>query len=121
MRDDRGSFIKSKSNNNLNDELDALGAAARGDGAHSQMRMTRGGEGKLHKPRIPLDDESGGSGRTLLDDAHGHKQGGVAPMRSHDSLMGAGSPLGATKNESPLRTGSPAQHNEGPWKRGVGY
>lgn len=96
MRDDRGSFIKSNSNNNLNDELDALGAAARGDGAHSQMRMmSGGGEGKLHKPRIPLDDESGGSGRTLLDDSHGHEQGGV-------------------------RTGSPA-HNEGPWKRGVGY
>lgn len=108
MRDDRGSFIKSHSNNNLHDELDALGVAARGDGKHSQMSMARGGEGKLHKPRMPLDDESGESGRTLLDDGHGHMQGGVAPMRSHDALMAG-------------RTESPAQHAEGPWKRGVGY
>lgn len=100
MRDDRGSFIKSKSNNNLNnEELDALGAAARGGGVHRQMSMVRGGEGKLHKPKVQLDDESGGSGRTLLGEENGERN----------------------ENDSPPRTGGPAQHNEGPWKRGVGY
>ncbi|KAE9976963.1 hypothetical protein BLS_001738 [Venturia inaequalis] len=114
MRDDRGSFIKSTSKHNLHDELDALGAAARGDGQQSQMSLARGGEGKLHKPMTQLDDESGGSGRPLLDNELGHIQGGFPPMRSHDSLM-------PRRNESPLRTGSPAQRGEGPWKRGVGY
>jgi hypothetical protein len=105
MRDDRGSFIKSNSTNNLNDELDALGVAARGDGAHSQMSMMRGADQeKIRRPRMPLDDESGESGRTLMSE-QGHSD--VVPMESHTSLRNG--------------TESPGQHNEGPWKRGVGY
>lgn len=116
MRDDRGSFIKSRSQNNLNEELDALGAAARGDGAHSQMSMMNGEEEKIRRPRLPLDDESAGSGRTLLEDRGNgvigeHGDTGVLPISSHTSL----------RNGSPSRTESPVQHNEVPWKRGVGY
>jgi hypothetical protein len=103
MRDDRGSFIKSQ--NNLNDELDALGAAARGDGAHSQMSMTQAEEDKMRRPRLLVDDESGGSRGTLVDE---RGNGVVVPMRGQGSL----------RNGSPE---SPMQHNEGQWKRGVGY
>jgi len=55
MRDDRGSFIKSQTQLNVNTELDALGATARGD-----MVQTS------YKPRDLDDDEdsySSGSGR----------------------------------------------------------
>ena len=60
MRDDRGSFIKSQ--NNLNTELDALGATARGD-----MTQT------AYKGRDLDDDDSfsSGSGR------HSHNPAGV--------------------------------------------
>jgi hypothetical protein len=110
MRDDRGSFIKSNSSNNLNDELDALGVAARGDGAHSQMSMMRAADQeKIRRPRMPLDDESGDSGRTLMGE---QRHSDVVPMESHTSLK-EGSALNGTE--------SPGQHNEGPWKRGVGY
>ncbi|TLD29424.1 putative duf907 domain protein [Venturia nashicola] len=99
MRDDRGSFIKSSSNKNLHDELDALGATARGDGQYNQTT----------KPKIPFDDGSGESGKTLLDDGHGHLRTGVSPMTSYDSLM-------TGSQDIPLRpTG------EALWKRGVGY
>lgn len=55
MRDDRGSFIKSQTQLNVNTELDALGATARGD-----MVQTS------YKPRDLDDDEdsySSGSGK----------------------------------------------------------
>src|ERR1700712_4096214 len=85
MRDDRGSFIKSQ--NNLNDELDALGAAARGDGAHSQMSMSRADEEKMaRRPRLPIDDEafeSSGTGRTSGTLVDGHENGGGGQTKSY--------------------------------------
>lgn len=69
MRDDRGSFVKSQTQLNVNTELDALGATARGD-----MVQTS------YKARDLDDDEdsySSGSGR------HQHEQpvpGGI-PLR----------------------------------------
>jgi hypothetical protein len=133
MRDDRGSFIKSQ--NNLNTELDALGATARGD--------------KTRPGRMPIDDEEPvglsmrqgmGYGRSASRlGREGVEKDGFEG--SHNSLapsIGAGSvrdshtrllpvhprsPLPGKGFESPLRSETPLARAHTPtnWKTGVGY
>lgn len=119
MRDDRGSFIKSQ--NNLNTELDALGATARGD-------MTQTG----YKGRDLDDDEdsfSSGSGR------HSQNPAGVplppstaASHRSPSRGRTAGEPpRSPIESSMPLfpstgtpRHGTPDQYSDSP-QRFNGY
>ena len=110
MRDDRGSFIKSQSN--LNTELDALGATARGD-----MRMKR-----------DLDDDSDSlsshhRAQQQLLQQHPQQGAGVPPNASQVPLpasaatstrnldeFGAAPPSPANPNAPFLNKGAPAQH-----------
>jgi len=126
MRDDRGSFIKSQSQ--LNTELDALGATARGEG--------KGGV------RIEDDDDSwsGGSServpqqqqqQTAYAPAYSQRTSYMDPPRSPLHSSAAGNNVGG-RHAPPTFNG---QQNAGPydqsfrkqgaspspWQRGAGY
>lgn len=133
MRDDRGSFIKSQSQ--LNTELDALGATARGEG--------KGGYGK-GGARIEDDDDSwsGGSSDRVPQQQQQQTAYNPAYQQQRNSYMDPPrSPLHSTaagnnadgRHAPPTyggqqRTASPydqAFRNQGaspsPWQRGAGY
>lgn len=128
MRDDRGSFIKSQSN--LNTELDALGATARGD----HKGYGKGGA------RIEDDDDSwsGGSSdrvpqqQTAYNPAYQQRTSYMDAPRSPISTSGAGMGDQAQGRHAPpsynSRTASPYDQafrgqggNPSPWQRGAGY
>lgn len=136
MRDDRGSFIKSQQN--LNTELDALGATARGDklrrmpideeptGFYSKQEEFVRSTSRLGRPRF-AEQEFGAthesfsavSSTASLRDSHSTLL--PAHLNSHPRSplpdSGFRSPLGP-RIESPIpRAASPADF----WKRGVGY
>lgn len=132
MRDDRGSFIKSQSQ--LNTELDALGATARGEG----KGYGKGGA------RIEDDDDSwsGGSSDRVPQQQQTQQQPQTSynpAYQQRNSYMDAPrSPIGTSafgdnaqgRHQPPNfnRTASPydqAFRNQGaspsPWQRGAGY
>jgi hypothetical protein len=115
MRDDRGSFIKSQ--NNLNAELDALGATARGDGVRSEMSMARGSDvekvGTRRGGRMLIDDDATFDADTTNET--------LVPGRDSGSGNSSSSPPHGNGFVSPLRNESPVQSGGSPWKRGVGY
>ncbi|KAF1982690.1 TRP-domain-containing protein [Aulographum hederae CBS 113979] len=78
MRDDRGSFIKSQTN--INTELDALGATARGDNKHP---------GAFGKPRSAIDDDD--------DSSLSSETGGQTMQMNHLNQP----PLGANAQRGP--------------------
>lgn len=138
MRDDRGSFIKSQTQ--LNTELDALGATARGEGKGShpynnsrgaidddddsftsaeqqrQMAAKEAGFSEHYQaapPRSPVDPNMPYAGQ------------GQAPPGSPPSYYGRSSPApssnygrtGSMRNEAQYRSAN----NSSPWQRGAGY
>lgn len=126
MRDDRGSFIKSQTQ--LNTELDALSAAARGD-----MKS------HVYEPN-PFEDSStsisSGAGHNnahmdQINSAHNVNRqpspvdpsvplfpAGGAPATHHGPPPGyENAPIGA----SALDTGYRQQNSASPWQRGAGY
>lgn len=130
MRDDRASFTKSKTQ--LNTELDALGATARGDGRTSYKR--------------DLDDDDASSLSSAAPGRHKEESlraGGAAalpsqrPMTQREPRSPADSslPLFASSDSSRAdlqpyaRAGSPQsniaahrqQNSRSPWQRGAGY
>jgi hypothetical protein len=133
MRDDRGSFIKSQTQLTGN-ELDALGATARGEG--------KGAHG-----RVPLDDDESISSDSLEQRQLAAKEGGFtehyqpAPPRSPvdgsfnaqhapttqapapSYYNGRGSPTPSYGHAASLRNEQPyrSANNSSPWQRGAGY
>lgn len=137
MRDDRGSFIKSQGQ--LTTELDALGAAARGDVKTGAYKSS------------PFDDDNGsfssGNGASINRqnlDVHGHdqapntRQAPVSPVdpslplfpsdasgRQEPPSYNARSPSPVPRGytASPLNNPNAyrAQNNPSPWQRGAGY
>ena len=137
MRDDRGSFIKSQTQ--LNTELDALGATARGEG-----------KGGWKGARIE-DDEDGWSGSSTSEPRVGGNSSSMAgrygeiPRSPHDPSIssfpadgglprhnpptyldektGFGTPdMRSTHSASPARTPQVQQTGRAsPWQRGAGY
>ena len=149
MRDDRGSFIKSQSQ--LNTELDALGATARGDkqGFYSrdldEDSTSFSSDGKHHgtdPSGVPLPPSTSHSTRepprSPIDPSHQYlpSNGGNRDFYNNDN--GSTRPgadmafLGAdrSQNASPYRR-APSSHsskaayrqqnNTSPWQRGAGY
>jgi len=135
MRDDRGSFIKSQSQ--LNTELDALGATARGEGKHGytnkggarieddddswsggssdrQQQQTayqgRGGPYMESTPRSPIGSSAAGFGSDAASGRH-------APP-SYTSRGGAASPYDSRGNSF---RGQGGAASPSPWQRGAGY
>jgi uncharacterized membrane protein len=142
MRDDRGSFVKSQ--NNLNTELDALGATARGDVGSRRMPLDE--EPTIYNSRHQeFDRSTSRMGRPRFaekefDKEFGTSHDSVSAVSSTGSLRGSHStllpvhpnphprsplpdggfrsPLGPPRTASPLsRAASPANF----WKQGVGY
>ena len=130
MRDDRGSFIKSQTN--INTELDALGATARGEGKH----------GFGSNARIEDDDDSlsGSSGNQMKQHSNTTAYGGYGdaqPPRSpgfpsdasgrhmppsYGSRPGTAQPYDAGRTGSMTKSnGSFRAQNASPWQRGAGY
>ncbi|KAE8363959.1 hypothetical protein BDV27DRAFT_2143 [Aspergillus caelatus] len=137
MRDDRGSFIKSQGQ--LTTELDALGAAARGDVKTGSYKSS------------PFEDDNGsfssGNGASINRqnlDVHGHdqppntRQAPVSPVdpslplfpsdasgRQEPPSYNARSPSPVPRGytASPLNNPNAyrAQNNPSPWQRGAGY
>lgn len=111
MRDDRGSFIKSQSQ--LNTELDALGATARGD-TKSPFKREIDGDSSYDNGSM---EERQHTGYNKLSSPYGKTS-----QRSTTTYQGA------TYQDSPYRTGSltssvhqqPAR-TASPWQRGAGY
>lgn len=91
MQDDRGSFIKSV--NDLHNELDALGATARGDGSKGRMGEKDAAPGGWNARQDLRDSDS----RLLAVPTSGFS--------------------GTTRAESPLSKG----HSTSNWQKGVGY
>jgi uncharacterized membrane protein len=143
MRDDRGSFVKSQ--NNLNTELDALGATARGDIGSRRMPIDTE-EPTIYniKHQDVYDRSASRQGRLrVAEKGYGQEFGAshdsvstTGSLRgSHSTLLPAGvhpnphprsplpdsgfrSPLGPPRAQSPMsRAASPANF----WKQGVGY
>lgn len=122
MRDDRGSFIKSQTQ--LNTELDALGATARGESKHGLHAHTTGA-------RIEDDDDSW-SGNSIERQKEAQTGGyGYNPPRSPITSYAA-SNNGSARHLPPhdrSNTASPyngqqqpfRQQGASPWQRGAGY
>ena len=134
MRDDRGSFIKSQTQ--LNTELDALGATARGEGKHGgwskggarieddddswsggsndphnqQTAYTGRGNSYMDPPRSPIG--SSAAGFPPSDTASGRH----APP-SYVSRSAAATPHDNSRNGSFRTQGA----SPSPWQRGAGY
>lgn len=108
MRDDRGSFIKSQTN--LNTELDALGATARG-------------EGKVpYKPR-EIDEESFSSHSY---DGHGAGYNKEMPnmTQTHANSSYESSPYARApgpRAPSTRSDDSRNRNNGSPWQKGAGF
>ena len=143
MRDDRGSFIKSQTQ--LNTELDALGATARGDMAQKGSYFSRdldedtnsfSSDGKHHPapPMVgvgahdpagmPLPPSTAQSmhqqpPRSPIDPYHQNLPTGGGVGRQDVPLMPPYSrgDSGHSSNPSAFR----AQNNGSPWQRGAGY
>ena len=133
MRDDRGSFIKSQSQ--LNTELDALGATARGESKHGWTN--KGGA------RIEDDDDSWSAGSS--DRANQQQQQtayqGAGAGYADEAASGRHMPPSYQSRDSAAtpspypdysRTGSMTSNNQkrfrqqqtaspSPWQRGAGY
>ncbi|PNS19114.1 hypothetical protein CAC42_1850 [Sphaceloma murrayae] len=122
MRDDRGSFIKSQTH--MPNELDALGATARGEGRN-------GGKGSRFE-----DDEDGYSSSDLSrvggnsSSMAGRYEGGNAPASPNTAYhngMYNDSEKGSFYNPPRSNTASPAPAarangaRASPWQRGAGY
>ncbi|KAK4552562.1 putative flavin carrier protein 3 [Recurvomyces mirabilis] len=123
MRDDRGSFIKSQTQ--LNTELDALGATARGESKHGWSN----GKGA----RIEDDDDSL-SGSSADRSGHSHHQQQQQQNTAYQGGMGRPQQLaGPPSYNSRSDTASPYQNSQqansfrgqgaspSPWQRGAGY
>lgn len=140
MRDDRGSFIKSQTQ--LNTELDALGATARGDtkpgyhnnpfdddtasissgngaavgpqmaNTHNQHSVTQASRSPVD-PSVPLFPSNASSHHAASPG--GYDQIGRTPSPAAHSIENA--PVG----QSALATTYRAQNNASPWQRGAGY
>ncbi|KAK3112084.1 putative flavin carrier protein 3 [Teratosphaeriaceae sp. CCFEE 6253] len=119
MRDDRGSFIKSQSQ--LNTELDALGATARGESKHG---WTGGKSARIEDDED--DSWSGGSSDRQQyqqqptsyggpGEAGGHMQ---PPNFGHQSRSGTASPYDQHSQQGSVRGQGAAPS---PWQRGAGY
>jgi hypothetical protein len=125
MQDDRGSFIKSQ--NNLNTELDALGATARGE-SRMTKRMPIDDELELHAGLSSAKPGAGRSGSSLAfnhgdDKSHDGLSHGLTTGYPMLSPVHPRSPMPGSEFESPLRTESPLPRVHTPinWKTGVGY
>lgn len=124
MRDDRGSFIKSQTQ--LNTELDALGATARGEGkgAHStsrsridddddfssaeeqrQMAAKEGGFNEHYQPSPQRNDPNGIS--PAPQSYYDRRSPGPGPQYNQPSM----------RNDVQYRQAN----NSSPWQRGAGY
>lgn len=140
MRDDRGSFIKSQTQ--LNTELDALGAAARGDmkttdshqnpfaddtasitsghghsGSHHNLNAPNMSQTAMTQQRSPIDTSLPlfPTDSSPQHGPSGYDNFGRSPspsMRNYDNAQ-----VGA----SALDTNYRSQHNASPWQRGAGY
>lgn len=121
MRDDRGSFIKSATQ--LNQELDALGATARGDMVQTPYNKARD---------FDADDDSYSS----LSGKHQHDAAGIplppstansnrSPSRHRDSRDPPRSPIDSSMpffpNDGPPRHSEPAHYDENPRGMYNGY
>lgn len=123
MRDDRGSFIKSQ--NNLSNELDALGATARG-------------EGRLHKGGARFEDDEDGYSSSDVSRVGGNSSSMAGRYAEPEITQDTGYNNGMFHEKSgsqgyyqPVmpRSGanSPAPGSRGPggrpggWQRGAGY
>ena len=122
MRDDRGSFIKSQ--NNLPNELDALGATARGEGRFGES-----------KNRLDVDEDGysssdvsrlGGNSSSMAG-RYGDNLVPGSPETGYSSGMFQNEKQGGFYEPVETRSGasSPAPGRnagrKGPWQRGAGY
>lgn len=120
MRDDRGSFIKSQSQ--LNTELDALGATARGEskhGFHQNKARIEDDEdswsgNSSDRTQIPQHQQTAymGPGRTSSDNSR------HMAVPTFNSRTNSGTSYGADSGQNSFRNqgASPS-----PWQRGAGY
>lgn len=130
MRDDRGSFIKSQTQ--LNTELDALGATARGEGKGQHARLDDDDE-SLERQQIAA-KEAGFSEhyqaappRSPVPQASPYGSNNNIPANSPPSYYGQTTPpsepqnaygrTGSLRSEGQYRTAN----NSSPWQRGAGY
>ena len=136
MRDDRGSFIKSQTQ--LNTELDALGATARGDMAQKGSYFSRdldedsnsfSSDGKAlggGGTGTPMSGVAGEKGGMMMDPYHQNLPSSGAGGRQDMPLMPPSAPYGAGGNHSGHGSSNSissfrAQNNSSPWQRGAGY
>ena len=108
MRDDRGSFIKSQTN--LNTELDALGATARGESKAP------------FKPR-EIDTDSHSSGSWEGSQVNRYSQVGAPYHKDNNSSYDNTAYTNGDRTMSIRSDASRhrAQNNASPWQRGAGY
>jgi Transient receptor potential (TRP) ion channel len=131
MQDDRDSFIKSKTN--LDTELDALGATARGD---TSKRMPIDGQHEVPLGWTPKPENRGQTGHLQPHDAMRNRFGtsqerfgaSMAPPNWRDDhsrrqLMYPQHPLARREDASPSRYEGPQtrSQNTTAWQRGLGY
>ncbi|KAE8394338.1 hypothetical protein BDV23DRAFT_179820 [Aspergillus alliaceus] len=131
MRDDRESFIRSQSQHQLNTELDALGAAARGEKHFNHQNSTPSLVDTIDRHQHPKESNCEDIGanqtsvRLLSNDALT-----CQPCRSHDEILARQSPHSVEQsyNNTPTNAdlASPAdtrraRSSPNPWQRGAGY
>jgi hypothetical protein len=136
MRDDRGSFIKSQGQ--LTTELDALGAAARGDvktaGSYKSSpfdddndSFSSGNGASINRQNLDVHDNSANPRQTPVSPVDPS-----VPLFPSDASARQGPPSYNMRSPSPVPRGytaSPmsnpnayrAQNNPSPWQRGAGY
>jgi hypothetical protein len=117
MRDDRASFIKSQQSMNDNQELDALGATARGDVFAEQKRRELEEEDDSLSSTVHVNQIS-------RNPALQEKQYGYDNVRENYAPR-AQSPYGYS-NPAPSSRAGPqyrpqADAGQNPWQRGVGF
>ena len=133
MRDDRGSFIKSQSQ--LNTELDALGATARGESKHGWSNN------KGARIEDDEDDSWSGGSSERTQQLPQHQQTGYAgaptsrsavQSTAYTSDAGSGRHMQAPSYQNRSGTASPYDNSRqgsfrtqgaspSPWQRGAGY
>lgn len=149
MRDDRGSFIKSQTN--LNTELDALGATARGDMA-MKRDLDDDSDSFMSAPRAGAGAPQSAAGSVRGNEQFSHSQADASTPFMANQSPASYSQNGAYRNASPApryggnngyssggynngsysdynRAGSITsqggayrpQNNSSPWQRGAGY
>ena len=144
MRDDRGSFIKSQTQ--LNTELDALGAAARGDMKTNEYSLqnpfddtasissghgNQGSNTHLDAANAPYQSMRQQDSRSPIDTSVPLFPSNVSPPRGsppgYDNVGRSPSSHSVRDYEnaqvgaSALDTSYRSQHNASPWQRGAGY